>query len=109
MNLGFGSADVDVSSMIAEFFNAIVLSKEDLSKLAQSEIPEVREAFVSNLTDQVLLAKIAVEDNASNVRLDAVNKLTDQILLTTIAQEDKDYGVCIAAKKRLEALRAGKS
>ena len=39
-----------------------------MAELSWSEIPEVRQAAVGNLTDQTLLGKIAVGDKVAEVR-----------------------------------------
>ena len=60
-----------------------------------------RVAAVEKLTDQTLLAKIAVEDKHRWVRVAAVERLTDQTLLAKIAVEDKDWAVRKATVERL--------
>lgn len=63
-----------------------------LARIAmEAEDNELREDAVATLTDQVLLAKIAQEDKNGSVRAAAVRKLTDQVLLARIALED-EYG-----------------
>jgi hypothetical protein len=49
-----------------------------------------------------------VEDKDSSVRADAVAKLTDQALLAKLAVEDKDRLIRAAAQNRLRALQAAK-
>jgi hypothetical protein len=51
------------------------------------------EAAVRKLTDQALLAKVAVEATDADARAVAVGELTDQAVLAKIAVEDKDWYV----------------
>jgi hypothetical protein len=63
-----------------------------LAKIAvKEENPDVRQAAVYKLTDQALLAKIAVEDNNQYVRSAAVINLTDQNVLAKIVIEAVDF------------------
>ena len=55
------------------------------------------QAAIDKLTDQALLATIAVKEEDPNVRLLAVYKLTDQALLAKIAVGDNDQYVRSAA------------
>ncbi|MDI6451706.1 hypothetical protein [Anaerobaca lacustris] len=66
-----------------------------------SRYPNVRQAAVRRVTNQALLAKVAVEDEDGNVRGAAVAKLTDQALLAKVAVGDKDGNVRGAAVERL--------
>ena len=59
------------------------------------------QAAVEKLTDQALLAKIAVNEENSLVRMAAVYKLTDQALLAKIAVGDNDQYVRSAAVEHL--------
>ena len=61
-------------------------------------------ADVVNVTDQVLLAKIAVEDQDAYVRRAAVYSLTDHSLLAKIADKDEDPGVRREASARLKKI-----
>ena len=73
-----------------------------LAKIAvQDQDSEVRLAAVEKLTDQAVLVKIAVEDKESDVRRTAVEKLTDQAVLAKIAVEDKGIFVRRAAVEKL--------
>ena len=73
-----------------------------LAKVAvESKDPVVRGAAVRKLTGQALLAKIALEDEAPDVRGAAVGKLTNQALLAKIAVESKDPVVRGAAVEKL--------
>lgn len=67
----------------------------------EDKSPSVRLSAVKKLTDQALLAKIAVETMDSDVRAAAVRKLTDQAVLAKIAVEDKDRYVRSAAANKL--------
>ena len=58
----------------------------------------------SKLTDQALLVRIAVEDDAAldlNLRRAAVEKLTDQALIARVAVEGDDGDVCLVAVENL--------
>jgi len=61
----------------------------------------VRRAAVFNLTDQALLAKIAVEDKSDGVRMTALEKLDNQAVLAEIAIEDHYSLIKEAAVRRL--------
>ena len=62
-----------------------------LAKIAvEDKDPGVRSAAVGELTDQALLAKFAVEDKKVYVRLAAVEKLRDQAALAKIAEKEED-------------------
>ncbi len=77
-----------------------------LAKIAvEDEDYDVRRAATWKLTDQALLAKVAVESkDDGGVRWVAVEKLTDQALLAKIAVEDEDYDVRRAAVEKLTDL-----
>ncbi len=53
----------------------------------------MRIAAVERLTDQALLARIALEDTVAYVRRAALLKLTDQAVLLKVALEDMDEEV----------------
>jgi len=73
-----------------------------LAKVAvEDKDPDVRIAAVAKLTDQALLAKLAVKDRAPDVRKAAVAKLTDQALLAKLAVEDRDTNIRRAAVAKL--------
>ena len=104
-------ASVEVLTTMSLLFRQPEFRQEDLLKLAQSRIPEVRvgalansqdqavltklvlgltgwmfsETLVRKISDQALLAKIAAEHQDSYVRQAAVEKLTDQAVLAEIA------------------------
>jgi TolA-binding protein len=73
-----------------------------LAKIAlEDEDSYVRTTAVKKLADRIVLAKIAVEDRDYFVRLTAVEKLIDQPLLAKIAVEDESYAVrCAAAENK---------
>jgi len=50
----------------------------------------VRMQATSSLSDQTVLAKVALEDESGDVRRTAVEKLTDQTVLAKVALEDTD-------------------
>jgi hypothetical protein len=62
-------------------------------------------ACLDNLTDQILLAKVAQGAKYANVRIVAVHKLTDKTILKSILDKDADDAVCRAAQKRLGLLK----
>jgi hypothetical protein len=67
-------ADIFLEDIFGDACNH--LSIPTLSKVAcESRLWEFRIAAVKKLTDQTLLAKIAVEDESSNVRKAAEDKL----------------------------------
>jgi hypothetical protein len=73
-----------------------------LAKIAlESQYGNARQAAVLKLTDQTLLAKIALGDKETKVRQAAVSKLTDQALLVRIAIEPGDIGLRFVALGKL--------
>jgi hypothetical protein len=66
--LTFLAAKVHGEDLLAELLHNAVFMQDDLAKLSSSEIPEVRQAAVGNLTNQALLAKIAAGDKNADVR-----------------------------------------
>lgn len=94
-------AKVHGGDLLAELLHNAVFTPDDLAELSSSEILMVRQAAVRNLTDQALLAKIAVEDKEADARQVAVEKLTDQALLAKIAAEDTGPFVRQAAFAKL--------
>jgi hypothetical protein len=119
--LAFTAASVHGEDLLARLLHGAVFRQDDLSELSSSEIPELRQAAVRNLTDEALLAKIAVEDENSVVRHTAVKMLpaghhlsraslatereveryTDQVLLAEIAKTAEPMAVRRAAVRRL--------
>ena len=93
----FTPAHVQCWELLAQLLHSAVFTQDDLAELSSSEIPDVHQAAVRNLTGQVLLAKLAVEDKNWIVRRDALVHLTDQVLLAKIAVQDKDWRVRQAA------------
>src|ERR1039458_6383713 len=72
-----------------------------LAKVAvESKDPVVRGAAVRKLTDLALLAKVAVESKDPVVRGAAVGKLTDLALLAKVAVESKDPTATFASNAR---------
>jgi len=69
--------------------------------LDQKSLWEARMNAVYRLTDQSLLAQIALNDPDWNVRSAAVWLLTDQSLLAQIAKSDGDPNVRQAARVKL--------
>jgi hypothetical protein len=104
----FLAAQVHGEDLLAELLDRAEFTQGDLAELSSSEIPELRQAAVANLTDQAVLAKVAVEDKVRDVRLAAVKKLTDQELLARVALEagDSDTRQSASGKVTDQALRA---
>jgi phosphosulfolactate synthase (CoM biosynthesis protein A) len=92
-------ADLLVSSYSTS--NRPVFTPDDLAELSSAEIPEVRLAAVRNLTDQALLAKVAIGDEVWTIWKAAVEKLTDQAALAKVAVEAGDPHVREAAVEKL--------
>ncbi len=90
------------------FTNILVAANaEDIEKLSSGcsngdhkACEELRDA-IGGLTDQALLAKIAIENKNLSIRWAAVKKLTDQELLAKIAIEDKESIIRKAAVEQL--------
>jgi hypothetical protein len=106
----FEYARVRGDELLARLLRNAVFTQDDLSDLSLSEIPEVRSAAVSNLTNQTLLEKIAIEDKSEGVRKCAIGRLADQSLLAKIAIEDNhpysDLGATAVKKLTDQALLA---
>ncbi len=81
----FLPADVHGEDLLAELLHNAVFTQVDLAELCSSEIPELPQAALRNVTDQALLAKVAVENKDYDVRVAAVHNLTDQALLVKFA------------------------
>jgi len=97
--LAFLAASVNNESLLVELFHRFTQS--DLAELSTSEIVEVRKAAVRDLSDQTLLAKVAIAGADANVRLAAVLKLTDQNVLARAAIEESNWEVGSAAVREL--------
>jgi len=67
----------------------------------QVEDSGFREAAVEKLTDQALLAEVAVESESQPVRYAAVKKLKDQTVLAKVAMQDEDPFVRNSAVEKL--------
>jgi RNA polymerase sigma factor (sigma-70 family) len=78
-------------------------NQTDLARIAQAnDLPKnFRVAAVLHLTDQALLAKLAVDDKGLGIRCDAVRRLTDQTVLAKLAFEDQDNSIRWTAVKNL--------
>lgn len=78
--------------------NQIILANVALT----DELDSVRSAAVDKLTDQSLLEKIALTPQASDgIRAAAVKKLTNQTLLARIALENNEYTIRREAVRKL--------
>lgn len=72
--------------------------------------PQLRSIASSQLDDEELLARIAVEDVAAEVRLTAVERIATESLLETVARDtrDRDKRVSRSARDKLDAARQGR-
>ena len=61
----------------------------------------VRRIAMKKLTDQVLLAKLAVESKWLDIRVTAIGKVTDQILLRQWAEKDRQAAIRQASVRRI--------
>lgn len=76
----------------------------DLARIALTDpAPHVRGYAAHYVTDQLVLAKIAVEEKDVFNRVAVVERLTDQSLLKKIALGDEDPEVSEAAKRTMSA------
>jgi hypothetical protein len=66
-DLGLQVAYVHGEDLLAQLLRNGLFTQDDLAELSSSDIPEVRVGAVRNLTDQALLAKIAVQDKTPEV------------------------------------------
>ena len=102
----------DVSGVVKKELEKLVLEwagKQDVEKLLEKIAVEdsawsVRLEAVGKITNETLLEKIAVEDNDWSVRLAAVKKITNETLLEKIAVEDSDCDVRFAVKHQLKTI-----
>jgi hypothetical protein len=130
-SLNFECAKVSGDELLKTLFHSSVFTSQDLVDLARSRLPEVRLGAVKNIndqmelfrlatekkdgqiayaiieriTDQVFLAKLAL-DRSFSCRVEAVGKIKDQKLLINIALDSntkdwEDYKVAEAAIKRI--------
>lgn len=83
------------------FFWSCSANRGEVIAVKENETNKEKVAKVMRITDQKLLAKIAVEDKDGIIRSAAVGKLTDQTLLTKIAVEDDYYWVRETALKKI--------
>lgn len=60
---------------------------------------------MKKLTDQQVLAKMALGEEQPFIREAAVERLTDQRVLAKLARKDESYSVREAAKTRLAKLK----
>lgn len=75
-------------------------NQELLAKLAlEDPITVIREVAVGKLTDQAVLARMALENKSTYVRQAAVDKLADPVLLAQVAVESTDEIGKTAARK----------
>ncbi len=93
-SLKFIPASFDTSTILQKFLKAAHCSAD------------VRQAAVGKLTDQALLANVAVVDTDSRVRKAAMEKLTGLMLLANVAVNDTDSDVSKAAVERIKTLIA---
>jgi hypothetical protein len=102
----FIPADIDLFPILQNLLSDAAFTQEDLAALTEnSPIIEVvggalansKVRFtmqeISNLTDQQLLVKIALEDNDPVVRDAAIKRVTEQDLLAQVAQRGVDMQV----------------
>jgi hypothetical protein len=91
-----------LAGLIVMLTGCASLDQATLAKIAvEDKDSHVRLAAVEKLTDQATLAKIAVEDKDSYVRSAAVGNLTDQAMLAKIAVEATDSYVRSVAVGKL--------
>jgi hypothetical protein len=97
----FKPADVNGGELLKKLFHLRAFTPEDLAEFCRSKIPEVRIGAGGNITDQALLAKLAIEDDDWCVRQTAVERLSSQAALAKVALEDKEPKIRLVA---IEAL-----
>ena len=88
----FGIEDKDPfvrADAVKELSDQVLLAKVALNDKDSS----VRGTAVEKLNDQALLVGIALKDDSGSVRMSAVRNLTDQTLLARIAETDRDANV----------------
>lgn len=102
-------ATVDISKMVANIFGLSVFSEEDLVKLSQSKVPEIRAAAAANFRDQTdkdayqaRFVKIVLGAKDMDTRKAALKQL-DQATLGKIAidikgLEDFELGFAVVEK-----------
>jgi hypothetical protein len=98
LTLSFVDAkEIHGEELLVELLNNAEFTQQDLAELTLSVIPELRFAAVRKITDQTLLAKIAIEDKTRNVRIAAFKELSDQALLAQIAVDIKEKNIRLVA------------
>ena len=75
-----------------------------LARIAENEERGLRAAAVWRLEDQSVLSRLALTENASELRRIATTKLTAIAVLKQIARDDGDWFVRRAASERLKEL-----
>lgn len=80
----------------------------ELARIAlNSDFSNVRMEAVNRISDEYVLANIAQKDSNSNVRKAAVCKITDEYVLEGIVRNDSNRSVRNLAQNRLEELGHG--
>jgi hypothetical protein len=79
----------------------LLTESEYLNKIRGKLYLDIREKAVEKLTDQPVLAEVALKDSSAKVRLAAVNKITSQDVLKKVALTDADIGICGLAVGRI--------
>jgi hypothetical protein len=98
----FVSAELNVSGLLQKFFSLPGFTQDDLVKLSQSEVPEIRAGATGNLDDQILLKRILSREKVLGIRYMAVTRLTDQAVLTGVSVNiQENPNVRVAAIRRL--------
>ena len=105
-NLGFEAVKVNGGELLKKLFHQKTITQEELAKLFQSKIAEIRFAAIANFVDPALLAEIAKNDLSSYFRMAAIeNPNISQTVLSDIAKYDADRDIRVKAVEKLELAR----
>ena len=96
---GFSPAHVDISGTMAKLLSLIGVPENELNKLSQSRVPEIRAGALEALQGPTVFAQISANNPA--VRKSAVAEIDNQTLLAMFAFEDEELDVRVAAIAKL--------
>lgn len=101
--------DGDVRIRLAAVLNPNLTDQELLARLAlEDPAAGIRQAAVGKLTDQAVLAQVALGEKDDDIRVTAINKLTDPEALSRVAAGDLDTPARRHARRRLTELGSRK-
>jgi hypothetical protein len=87
----FRPAIINLSDILPQLFCQPEFSPDDLYQLSQSKITETARCALSQIVDQAVLAKIAMDGKDRDVREAAIDKLTNQALIAKGLYQEPDF------------------